>query len=77
MVSLRNSSGVIFLTKLGSMFHCLSIFESLIKKIWAPKTLRTYEKLGKPWGVVISETMLKFHDNDQRKIYRDNIKKEQ
>jgi hypothetical protein len=33
------------------------------------KTLKTYERLWKPWWVVISDTMLKFHDNDQRKIY--------
>jgi hypothetical protein len=38
--------------------------------------LETYEKLWKPWGVVISDTMLKFHDNDQRKVYRDCQTKE-
>ena len=55
------------------IFSFLSVFESLIKKLWLPKTLKTYEKLGKPWGVVISDTMLKFHDNDQRKIYRGGV----
>ena len=51
----------------------LSLLEKPIKKLWLPKTLRTYEKLGKPWWVVISDTMLKFHDNDQRKNCRDSV----
>ena len=55
--------------KLGQIFGFISLFENLIKKLWLPKTLKTYENLEKPWGVVISDTMLKFHDNDQRKIY--------
>jgi len=53
-----------------------SIIEKVIKKIWLPHTLKTYEKLWKPWWVIISDTMLKFHDNDQRKIYRDSHTKE-
>lgn len=57
--------------KLGIIFSFLSLFESIIKKLWLPRTLKTYDKLGKPWGVVISDTMLKFHDNDQRKNYQD------
>lgn len=48
-----------------------STLETIIQYFWLPKTLWTYEKLWKPWWVVISDTMLKFHDNDQRKIYRD------
>ncbi len=48
-----------------------SIPENIIKHFWLPETLTTYEKLWKPWWVVISDTMLKFHDNDQREIYRD------
>ncbi len=56
--------------KLGNIFGFLSFFENLIKKLWLPRTLKTYYMLGKPWGVVISDTMLKFHDNDQRENYR-------
>ncbi len=59
---------------LSSFFFLLSFFESFIKRIWLKKTLKTYERLWKPWGVIISDTMLKFHDNDQRKIYRDKQK---
>lgn len=54
---------------LFSFFSFLSFFEWLIKKFWLPRTLRTYEKLGKPWWVVISDTMLKFHDQDVRREY--------
>lgn len=64
-----NPSWSVFCMKLGIIFRFLSLFESLIKKLWLPRTLKTYETLWKPWGVVISETMLKFHDNDQRKNY--------
>lgn len=72
-----NPSWRVFCIKLGNIFGLLSLFESMIKKLWLPRTLKTYERLGKPWWVVISDTMLKFHDNDQRKNYRDGIKKEQ
>ncbi|MBP7806651.1 nucleotidyltransferase domain-containing protein, partial [Candidatus Gracilibacteria bacterium] len=67
--SLINPSWRVFCMKLGSIFVFFSFFENLIKKLWLPKTLKAYESLGKPWGVVISDTMLKFHDNDQRKKY--------
>jgi len=48
-----------------------SLFERLIKKLWLPRTLQTYERLGKPWGVIISDTMLKFHNQDVRREYAD------
>lgn len=31
-----------------------------------PVTLKEYERLGRPWGIIISETMLKFHRDDKR-----------
>lgn len=68
--SFINPSWRLFLMKLGNIFGFLSFFENLIKKLWLPRTLKTYYMLGKPWGVVISDTMLKFHDNDQRENYR-------
>lgn len=68
-----NPSWRIFCIKLGHIFGFLSLFESIIKKLWLLRTMKTYEKLGKPWWVVISDTMLKFHDNDQREVYRDTL----
>ncbi len=47
--------------------------EKLLKKIFLPKTLRGYEKLGKPYWIVITDTMLKFHNHDRRKEIRDSI----
>lgn len=42
------------------------MFESVLKKIFLPRALRTSKKLGNPWGVIISETYLKFHPHDRR-----------
>lgn len=43
------------------------IFEILCKKIFLPKTLKTYEKIWKPFGVIIHDNLLKFHNDDIRK----------
>lgn len=69
--TLVNSFWSLFLQKIGLISGFPSLLETPIKKLWLPKTLKTYEKLWKPWWVVISDTMLKFHDNDQRKVYWD------
>lgn len=42
---------------------CLDIF---LRKIFLPRTLKQYEELWKPFWVIISDTMLKFHDEDKR-----------
>ena len=47
--------------------------EYILKKIFLWKTLKNYEKLWKPFGVIISNTMLKFHDKDKRKEIRDAV----
>lgn len=70
-----NPSWRVFCMKLGTIFGFFSLFEWIIRQLWLPRTFKTYEKLGKPWGVVISDTMLKFHDNDQRKLYQSLQKK--
>ncbi|GEM_PF-6675444 len=50
----------------------LSLMNAILKKIFLPKTLKHYEKIGKPYGIIIHDHMLKFHNNDIRK----KIKKE-
>lgn len=50
----------------------LSLLNEILKKIFLPKTLKHYEKLKKPYGIIINDNMLKFHNNDIRK----KIKKE-
>jgi hypothetical protein len=32
-----------------------------------PKTIKNYKKLWKPYGIIINDNMLKFHNNDVRK----------
>lgn len=44
--------------------------ERAIRAALMPKTLREYERLGKPWGIAINDTMLKFHPEDRRKEIR-------
>ena len=53
-----------------SIWDCI---ESLLKKIFLKKTLKSYERLWKPFWVIISDTMLKFHDQDRRKEIRDRV----
>ena len=48
-------------------------FESLFKKIFLPRTLRHYRSLGSPFWVIIWDDILKFHDQDKRKVFRDEI----
>ncbi|MDD3794303.1 MAG: hypothetical protein PHI37_05810 [Candidatus Gracilibacteria bacterium] len=50
----------------------ISILDKIIKKLLLPKTLYHFEKIGKPYGVIINDDLLKFHNNDIRK----EIKKE-
>ena len=50
-----------------------NIIEKLLKKIFLPKTLKHYEKIWKPYGIIISEDMLKFHNWDIRKQTRNKI----
>lgn len=50
----------------------LWFFNEILKKIFLPKTLKHYEKIGKPYGIIIRDDMLKFHNHDIRK----QIKKE-
>lgn len=50
-----------------------NFIEDIIKFFLLPKTKKSFQNLWKPFGVIISEDMLKFHDQDKRKIIRDNV----
>ncbi len=51
-----------------SFFDWLFIFlDKIFKKIFLPKTIKNYEKLWKPYWIIINDNMLKFHNNDVRK----------
>ncbi len=55
----------------SSQLQIWAVLNSLARALIRPITLREYERLGKPWGVVISEEMLKFHPADRRVELRD------
>ena len=50
-----------------------NVCEYILKNIFIKKALKKYEKLWKPSWVIISDTMLKFHDKDKRREIRDNV----
>ena len=39
----------------------------LLKNLFLPRTLKHYEKIWKPYWIIINDNILKFHDNDIRK----------
>lgn len=48
-------------------------FEILCKNIFLPKTLSHKKRLWDPFGLIVNEHILKFHDNDRREEIRDGI----
>ncbi len=56
----------------GKNSKFLDYIDKILKNIFEKKSLRTYEKIWKPYGIIINNNMLKFHNNDKRK----QIKKE-
>ena len=51
----------------------LNFLNTLFKKIFLPKTLKHFEKIWKPFWVIINDDLLKFHNNDIRKKIRDDL----
>ena len=49
------------------------LLDRICKSIFLPRTLKAYEKKGRPSGVVITNDMLKFHDMDKRKEISDRV----
>lgn len=41
-------------------------FDKILKKIFLPKTLNHFERIWKPYGVIINDDLLKFHNWDIR-----------
>jgi len=50
-----------------------NIFESCLKFFFLPRSKKSFQKLWKPFWVIISDNMLKFHDKDKRKEIREII----
>lgn len=53
----------------------LRMDEWICKFLFEKKTLEEYERLGKPWGIVISDEFLKFHPEDRRMEIRDAVER--
>mgnify|MGYP001694476575 CR=1 FL=1 len=50
------------------------ILETSIKKIFLKRTLNHFEKIWKPYGVIISDDLLKFHNWDVRKEISEKLR---
>jgi len=51
------------------------LLNRLFKWLFLPRTMRSFEKLGKPEGVKIGKHILKFHDADRRKEIAEGVRK--
>lgn len=58
---------------IATVFFLLT--ERACKFLFEKKTLEEYERLGKPWGIVISDEFLKFHPEDRRMEIRDAVER--
>ncbi|RKW20572.1 hypothetical protein D8B46_09420 [Candidatus Gracilibacteria bacterium] len=52
--------------KKWSNIFFVGFFDKILKKIFLPKTLNHFERIGKPYGVIINDDLLKFHNGDIR-----------
>ncbi len=48
-------------------FKLLNLIEKLLKSFFLPKTKKSFKKLWNTFWIIISDNMLKFHNNDKRK----------
>ncbi|NDK08031.1 hypothetical protein EOM39_02175 [Candidatus Gracilibacteria bacterium] len=72
---LEGNKNSIFYKKDTLKYNCkiLNLLEKLLKYIFISKTKKSFMKLGNPFGVIINDDMLKFHDKDIRKEVRDKV----
>ncbi len=52
------------------VYNCI---DTLCKKVFLPKTLKHYENIWKPYWIIISDDILKFHNEDIRKDIAEKI----
>lgn len=63
----KNNACISYQKNTSPASNISSFFNTLCKNIFLRKTLNHYKKLQKPYGIIINDTMLKFHNNDIRK----------
>lgn len=67
-IKYENSKINKYITKeYGVLNYFLNILNNLFKKTFLPKTIRSYNKINKPYWVIINDDILKFHNWDIRK----------
>lgn len=50
-------------------------YDKILKNIFLPKTYKSFERLNKPYWIIIRDDLLKFHDDDKRIEIRDFLTK--
>jgi len=72
---IENNKKYVVYKKNTSKYNCklLNLFENIIKSIFLSKTKKSFKTLWKPFWVIINDDILKFHNDDKRKVIRDNI----
>ncbi len=51
----------------GLSYEIIKFLNNILKKLFLPKTLKSYIKINKPYWIIINDNLLKFHNNDIRK----------
>ena len=71
-MNIENNKTYVKYIKITSSFASKSVvfFNFIFKKIFLAKTLKSYNKLKKPYWVIINNDLLKFHNRDIRKEVR-------
>lgn len=69
----ENESFVIIKGKSPKIFRIFYVCNSVIRFFLKRKTEANFQKMGRPFGVIISDSLLKFHDKDQRENARNAI----
>lgn len=67
----RKNCSYSFLQKGGRLG--LGSLNSLLKKIFLKKTIKHYNKIWKPYWVIINDDLLKFHNSDIRKKIKEEL----
>ena len=49
------------------------VLEKILKSIFLPRTKKSSQKLWEPFGIIISDTILKFHNDDQREAISQKV----
>lgn len=68
-----NKKYITFSWKSRKIWFFHRVINDIIKFFLKKKTMKNFEKMGRPAGVIISDDMLKFHDRDQREHIRNNF----